>query len=108
MKAKQILWASFFANAASFLFTVRPRYAITLISIFVITGVFGNYLLLNVFFSQPVEFCLVIAFVFLPVVMNAVFLSVHEANLRHKKSTEIENLKDLIMNIGDLLSNLGR
>ena len=49
-----------------------------------------------------------IAFVFLPVVMNAVFLSVHEANLRHKKSTEIENLKDLIMNIGDLLSNLGR
>ena len=104
MNLKLILWFSFFLNAFSFLFTVRPRRAIILIGIFLIIGFIGNYLLKIEFFPQPVEFCLVILFLFLPVCLNAVFITIHESNLMLANGTRAGKLFELLSHLEDLVS----
>ena len=103
MNLKGILWASFFINAASFFFTLRPRVALALLLPFFAVAVLGNYLMAIEFFSQPVEFCLVILFLFLPVILNAIFISLHESKLNHATSNAAEKAYDLVSNIGDLV-----
>jgi len=103
MNPKGILWVSFFFNAASFFFTLRLRYALLFFSIFLVVGILGNYLMAIEFFPQPVEFCLVIVFLFLPVVLNAIFLSVHESRLKHERKKG-EQILDLAGSVSDLVS----
>ncbi len=104
MKAKPILWISFFINAASFFFTLRLRNALALFGVFLAVGLIGNYLMVIEFFSQPVEFCFVILFLFLPVVLNGLFLTIHESNLKHQHSSKKENVLELASDIKDLIS----
>lgn len=106
MNPKGILWASFFINALSFLFTLRLRSALLLIVIFVVTGFIGNHLLNIEFFPQPVEFCLVIIFLFLPVFMNTVFIMNHESNLRLASGSKVGKTYELFSNLQDLVSRL--
>ena len=104
MKPKPILWVSFFLNGASFFFTMRARRALTFFSVFAACAALGYYLLEIEVFPQLVEVLLVIVFLFLPVIINAVVLAVHESDLRHSASSTKEKTLELADNIKDLLT----
>jgi hypothetical protein len=105
MKAKGILWFSFFFNALSFFFTLRLKYALFLFSVFVVAGVFGRYLLNGEFFSQPLELFLMISFMFLPVLINGLVIAVHESDLRsgNKSGNKKKSVLELLTNVKDLI-----
>lgn len=75
---KAILWGSFFINALSFFFTMRPLKALVLLMAMLGFAVFGNYVMDRELLPQSVEFLAVILFIFAPIMLNGILVIIHE------------------------------
>lgn len=99
-KVKSILWASFFVSAFSFFFTVRPRKALLLVSIYLGIGFAGNMIIDREIFPQWLEFIAVVFFLFTPLLMNGALIVVHESRLgrspNSKKGQVISLLEEIL------------
>lgn len=78
-KIGNVLIASLFFNAFSFLFTMRPTYALPWLAGFAAAAVAGNFYLESL--PDTLQIVLAVAFILGPVLVNAVVLVNHERGL---------------------------
>lgn len=78
-KIGRVLLASFVFNAFSFLFTMRPAYALPCLAGFAAAAVAGNFYLESL--PDTLQIVLAIAFLLGPMLVNAVVLVSHERGL---------------------------
>lgn len=104
MRPKIVLWASLFINALSFFFVVRPKKAGILAAVFLLVGLSGYTILGKEYISPNAEVVLVVVFLFLPVILNGIFILIHEANLGHSGTNQKMKVAELVSNISDLVS----
>src|SRR5437763_5599903 len=90
---KNILWASFFFNAISFLFTMRLRSGIMLLVGFVLISLGGNYLLDHYQISDMTAVAGVSAFALTPMVINALMLIRHERDMERSTPSKADLLR---------------
>lgn len=76
---RQVMLASFFFNAVSFLFTMRPAVAVPWLSAFAAAAVAGNFFLDSL--PDTLQVAAVSAFGLGPMLVNAVVLICHERSL---------------------------
>jgi hypothetical protein len=78
-RIKHVMLASLFFNAVSFLFTMRPAAALPLLAAFAVAGVAGNFFLETL--PDNLEVAAACAFLFCPMLINAVVLLKHHSHL---------------------------
>lgn len=76
---RRVLMASFVFNAFSFLFTMRPAYALPCLAGFAAAAVAGNFYLESL--PDTLQIVLAVAFILGPMLVNAVVLVNHERGL---------------------------
>jgi hypothetical protein len=77
---RRVLFASLIFNAASFIFTMKPRNAVITISIFLVVVFVGNYFLLDRL-PNIIQLLAVSVFLLGPAVINAAILVKHEHDI---------------------------
>ena len=90
---KNILWASFFFNAVSFLFTMRLRNGILLLLAFVGMAVGGNYLLDHYQISDMTAVAGASLFILAPMIINAFVLIRHERDMERSTPSKADLLQ---------------
>jgi hypothetical protein len=83
---RRVLLASFFFNAFSFLFTMRPLKALLTLLGFTVFAISGNYLLDNDKIPDILEVAGAALFILSPMLINAFLLIKHERELDNSSS----------------------
>jgi hypothetical protein len=94
---KAILYGSFFVNAASYFFTMRPLKALMLTAVTLIVGIVG-YQIID-FIPQPFDVFLVTLFLFMPMLINGMLIVIHEKQINHTYRTTKENALSLFQEV---------
>lgn len=94
----------FLSTHSAFFFVVRPKKAGILAAVFLLVGLSGYTILGKEYISPNAEVVLVVVFLFLPVILNGIFILIHEANLGHSGTNQKMKVAELVSNISDLVS----